>query len=139
MRVTIVTLFLAAAVSAQDTGLKLKQPAEIDWKASGSMPPGTEYHLIYEDAQTHAVQTLVRLPADYAMPSHFHTHDETIVVVKGKLAFEKDGHSTVLLPGAYAVVPAGAPHSLKTKGWGPCEMIVSLNGPFDVKGLPNPK
>ena len=99
------------------------------------MPPTAEYHLIYEDPATHAVQTLVRLPANYSLPSHSHTHDETMLILKGKVAFEKDGHTTVLLAGSYAVVPAGMIHSLKTKGWGACEMLVSLNGPFDVKGL----
>ena len=97
-------------------------------------PPGAEYHLIFEDKTTHAVQMLVRFPKDYVLASHSHTHDETIVVIKGKLAVEVEGKSAVLKPGSYVAIPAETVHALKSKG--ACEMLVSLNGPFDAKGLP---
>lgn len=115
----------------------LRSPDEVEWKISGSLPPGAEYHLIYEDPGTHAVQMLVRFPKDYLLAAHSHSHDETILVLKGKLEIEIGDKTTVLKSGAYAMFPAGSTHALKSKG--KCELLVSLNGPFDAKGLPSVK
>lgn len=111
---------------------------DIDWKASGSLPPGAEYHVIHEDKATHAVQSLVRFRSGYSLPPHSHTHDETIVVIKGKLIVEMNGTERTLKPGTYAFLPAGETHSLRTGGWGKCDFFLTLNGPFDIKGLPSP-
>ncbi len=126
---------LAALAAASDAPVPWRHSGEIDWKVSGSLPPGAEYHLIYEQPQTHAVQLLVRFPKDYALPAHAHSHDETIFVVRGKLEVASGGAKTSLEPGAYAVFPAGTMHALKAKGWGGCEMLVAVDGPYDVKGL----
>ena len=42
----------------------------------------------------------------------------------------------MLKPGSYASIPAGTLHSLKTAGWGGCEMMVSFSGPVDFKFSP---
>lgn len=116
-----------------------KHSSQIDWKVSGDLPPGAEYALLYEDPSTHGVQLVVRFPAHYALPPHSHSHDETIFVVKGKLKVSAGGKSTVLEPGSYAVFPAGLAHGLEARGWGGCTMLVSVNGPYDVLGLPSEK
>lgn len=135
MRKALFAALMAAAWSiAWGQGPVVKSRGQIEWKASGSLPPGAEYHLVYEDKNTHAVEILVRFPSGYALPPHSHTHDERILILKGKLSVELDGKATVLTNGSYATIPAGTVHALKTKGG--CEMLVSLNGPFDVKGLP---
>ena len=128
-------LFGAAACLAQSGPASLKTRSGIDWKASGSLPPGAEYHLVSEDPATHAVATLVRFPASYGLPPHSHTHDELILVIKGKLSVTINNEETILEPGAYAKIPGGLMHSLKTKSWGACEFFVSMDGPFDLKGL----
>ncbi|MBI3552327.1 MAG: cupin domain-containing protein [Elusimicrobia bacterium] len=132
-------LILAGPAAAQAPGspLVLKHPEEIQWKVSGSLPPGAEYHLVYEDPVTHAVQTLVRFPSGYTLPPHFHTHDETILVIKGKLVVEQAGSPTTLGPESYAAIPSGLMHSLKAKS--ACVLFVTVTGPYDVKGLPSVK
>jgi quercetin dioxygenase-like cupin family protein len=121
--------------SAQDaTGPVVKNTAQIDWKASGSLPPGAEYHLIYEDKLTHAVQILVRMPNGYALPKHAHTHDETILVLKGKLIVDIGGKTETLSPNGYAVIPAGTVFSFKAGGFGGVEFFAAFNGPYDLKG-----
>lgn len=135
MRKALWTAWAAALLgTAWGQGPVLKSPGEMEWKVSGSLPPGAEYHLVHEDPATHAVELLVRFPSGYALPPHSHTYAETILILKGKLAVELKGQTTVLGGGSYAVFPAGTSHALKAKGR--CEMMVSLNGPFDVKGLP---
>jgi quercetin dioxygenase-like cupin family protein len=132
----ILSLALALALPSFAADVVVKQPHEIDWKVSGTLPQGLathDYSLIYEDSATHGIQTLVRFSKGYALPPHQHSADETIVVLKGKLAVTVSGKTTVLGPGAYAVIPSGTPHSLKVEGWSGCEMAISFSGPMDFK------
>ena len=124
----------AGAASAQAPAAVLKHAGDIQWKVSGSLPPSAEYTLVYEDPATHGVQLLVRFPSGYALPTHSHGHDETIIVLKGKLVVDLGKEPATLDAGSYATIPAGLNHSLKAKG--AVVMLVAVNGPFDVKGLP---
>ncbi len=117
------------------TGPRAMPVDKIEWKSPGSLPPGAEFHALYEDKTTKAVETLVRFKAGYVLPEHRHTQDEVLVVTKGKLAITMNGEETVLSPGAYAVIPGGTPHSFKVKGMGRCEFVVTMSGPFDILGL----
>lgn len=117
------------------TGIVLRDHAAFEWKTSGTLPPGAEYQLLYEEPKTHAVQLMARFKAGYKLPTHRHTNDESIVVVKGKLAIELDGKEEVLGPGSYAHIPARTPHTLRSAGLGRCEFLVIMTGPFDVLGL----
>lgn len=132
-----VVAVLASWALAQTAAAPVVRPASaIDWKASGSLPPGAEYHLVYEDPKTHAVQTLVRFPKGYGLPPHSHTADETILVMKGKLVLELAGKKETLTAGAYAVIPGGTVFSLKAAGFGGADFLAAFNGPFDMKAAP---
>lgn len=129
-----VVAVLASWALAQSAAVPVVKPAsKIDWKASGSLPPGAEYHLLYEDPATHAVQTLVRFPKGYGLTPHYHTADETIIVLKGKLVIEIAGKSETLAAGGYAVIPGGTVFSLKTAGFSGADFLAAFNGPFDMK------
>jgi quercetin dioxygenase-like cupin family protein len=139
MKLLALFSLLAAAYSqAPGSSVVYRHANEIEWKVSGSLPPGAEYHLIYEDKATHALQTLVRFPPGYSLPPHSHTHDETLLIVKGKLVIDFGGQSSqTLASGSYAVIPAGVLHSLKAKG--ELVMMMAVNGPYDIQGLPSLK
>lgn len=129
-----VVAILASWAWAQNAAAPVLRPAsKIDWKASGSLPPGAEYHLIYEDPKTHAVQTLVRFPRGYELTPHYHTADETILMLKGKLVIGIADRSETLTAGGYAVIPGGTTFTLKAAGFGGAEFLAAFNGPFDMK------
>lgn len=132
----ILPLLLALSLPSSAVELALKQPADIEWKVSGTLPQGIathDYGLLYEDPATHGITTLVRFSKGYELPPHAHTHDETLVVLKGKLTVTIDGKETTLGPGGYAVIPAGLVHAFKTAGWSGCELVVTFAGPMDFK------
>ena len=134
-----VVVVLASWALAQNAAAPVIMTApKVDWKASGSLPPGAEYHLLYEDPKTHAVQTLVRFPKGYGLPDHSHSADETILVLKGKLVIAFAGKSETLTAGGYAVFPAGTVFSLKAAGFGGADFLAAFNGPFDMKGPAKP-
>lgn len=129
-------LTLSAAYAQAPSALTILDAAELEWKAPGSLPPGAEFHAVFENKETHAVQLLVRFPSGYELPAHSHTHDEVIVVVKGKLEIEAQGAKKTVGEGGYAFLPAGVPHVLRVRSWGKCLFTVSISGAFDISGLP---
>lgn len=134
--IAVVAVLASWALAQNAAAPVVRQASAIDWKASGSLPPGAEYHLVYEDPKTHAVQTLVRFPKGYGLPPHSHTADETILVLKGKLVLELAGKKETLTAGAYAVLPGGTVFSLKAAGFGGADFLAAFNGPFDMKAAP---
>jgi quercetin dioxygenase-like cupin family protein len=109
---------------------------EMEWKVSGTLPQGLathDYHLVYEDPGTHGIVTLVRFSKGYSLPAHGHSHDEVILVLKGKLEIALPGKTSSIGPGEYATIPAGTPHALKVLGWSGCELLVHVTGPIDFK------
>jgi quercetin dioxygenase-like cupin family protein len=111
----------------------VKASGDIDFHASGSLPPGAEYHLIYEEPTTHAVELVVRMPKGYALPAHRHTFDETMYVIKGKLVLGFGAQTQTVAAGGYAVIPAGTVFTMKVEGFSGTEFIAAFNGPFDLK------
>ena len=131
-----VPLFLACAALAADpapAGPIVVSESKIDYHASGSLPPGAEYHLMYEDKATHGISTLVRMPRGYFLPAHRHRFDELIYVLKGKLVLGFNGRENTMSAGDYAVIPAETDFTMRVAGYSGAQFIASLNGPFDVK------
>lgn len=133
LSLAVVAVLASGALAQTAAGPVVKPEAAIDWKASGSLPPGAEYHLVYEDPKTHAVQTLVRMPKGYALPKHAHTADETILVLKGKVTLKFADREETLGPGGYAVIPAATTFELKASGFGGASFLAAFNGPYDAK------
>jgi quercetin dioxygenase-like cupin family protein len=132
---TALALALAAPLcwSADAAAPVVKDAADIDFHASGSLPPGTEYHVIYEDPKTHAVELLVRMPKGYSLPAHSHSFDESIYVVKGKVILGFGSEKKTISACGYAVIPAGIAFTMDAAGFGGVQMVAAFNGPFDVK------
>ena len=138
MKRTALLLFALALVSPSSRAADapapiVKAPGDIDFHASGSLPPGAEYHLIYEEPNTHAVELIVRMPKGYALPAHRHTYDETMYVLKGKLVLGFGTRSQAVSAGGYAVIPAGTVFTMRVEGFGGAQFIAAFNGPFDAK------
>lgn len=116
---------LAAAIS--DPGLS--------W---GPCPPvfpaGCEIAVLHGNPANPNADVFFRVPANYAIPHHWHTSAERMVLVAGEMHVTYDGHDTaVLMPGMYAYGPATAPHRAECKDQGPCVLFIAFEGPVDVQ------
>ena len=137
-RLAALVLLAAVPASAAAAAPVVRSASEIEWKASGSLPPGAEYVLLYEDPATHAVQTLVRMPRGYVLPPHSHTHDELMLVLKGRVLLRLPEGPRTVDAGGYAVLPGGTVFSLKAAGFGGAQFLASFDGPYDAKPAPAP-
>jgi quercetin dioxygenase-like cupin family protein len=128
-----IALLSPCVIAADAPAPIVKAAGDIDFHASGSLPPGAEYHLIYEEPTTHAVQLIVRMPKGYVLPAHRHTFDETMYVLKGKLILGFGDRTQTIATGGYAMIPAGTVFTMKVEGFSGTEFIAAFNGPFDAK------
>ena len=135
--VAVLAVFSAAADTP--AGPDVRPATEQRFTASGSLPPGAEFHLMWEDPITHGIQALVRVPKNYFIPAHSHTRHETFYVVKGRLKLDFGTKTASLKPGDYVLIPAKTAFSLATEGWGGAEFIIAFDGPYDSLPAELPK
>jgi len=80
--------------------------ATAQWTHDAGDPPGSESVTLREDAQTGGLELLVRYPAGHTFRPHWHTANERIVLLEGRLSLKQDDAELFLEPGSYAFLPA---------------------------------
>jgi hypothetical protein len=77
--------------------------ATAKWGHDAGDPPGSESVTLRQDAQTGAIELLVRYPAGHVFAPHWHSANERIVLLDGRVSL---GAEKFLYPGGYAFLPA---------------------------------
>ena len=108
--------------------------AQLKW---GSCPPlfpkGCEIAVLHGDLAKPNADVFLKVPANYSIPSHWHTSVERMVLVSGELHIEYTGHSpSVLKPGTYAYGPTKAPHKASCTNSEPCVLFIAFESPVDA-------
>jgi quercetin dioxygenase-like cupin family protein len=96
-------------------------------------PKGCEIAVLHGDPAKPNADVFLRVPPKYAIPSHWHTSAERMVLVSGELKVEYSGHRpSVLKTGSYAYGPAKAPHKASCADAGPCVLFIAFESPIDA-------
>src|SRR5262249_51237665 len=78
---------LAAAHPDGATGkIVIVNPAENKWQHDPGDPPGSQSIVLREDAKTSGIELLARYPAGHVFAPHWHTANERIVLLEGRLS-----------------------------------------------------
>jgi len=94
---------------------------------------GCEVSVLYGDPAKGRSDVFLRTPADYTLPSHWHTSAEHMVLVAGEMHVTYEGQEMVVLkPGSYAYGPAKAKHSARCAKAGPCVLFIAFESPIDA-------
>ena len=135
---TLVLVFHAAA-SAQPAGQAQAQLPSIEiafdniqWVALRNTEPKVYTSTLKVDDSTGATQMLWKFPPNAVGPCHWHTANESNVVVKGSITMRHMGTAGATLGvGGFSYVPKKMNHQLTT---GPTETVVfsTLDGRFDL-------
>ncbi|MHB1143623.1 MAG: cupin domain-containing protein [Thiobacillus sp.] len=132
-----------AAAFAQDVPLaRTAGDAALKWGACPDfMPKGCEIAVLHGDPARNNADVFFKVPANAAIPRHWHTSAERMVLVAGELHVTYDGHATtVLKPGTYAYGPPKLPHRAECKSAVPCVLFIAFESPVDaVAGGPPAK
>ena len=128
-----------APVAAQTTATekavaRAHSDAQLTWSPC---PPifakGCEVVVLQGDPAKGRSDVFLRTPANYTLPSHWHTSPEHMVLVAGEMHVTYEGQETVVLkPGSYAYGPAKAKHKAHCAGGGPCVLFIAFESPIDA-------
>lgn len=115
----------AIAIAFDDTAL--------EWGACPPMfPAGCEIAVLHGDPAKPNADVFFKVAPGYALPRHWHTSAERMVLVAGRLEVAYEGQDAVVLePGTYAYGPAKAPHGGRCMSESPCVLFIAFVGPVD--------
>ena len=122
---------LAGAAQAQTN------PKDLKWGAAPPVfPHGSQMAVLSGDpSKTGEFVVRLRMPAGYRIPAHHHPTDEYVTVLSGDFSLGMGdkldtAKGAALVPGGFAMAPAGMNHFAWTKGGAVVQ--VSGAGPFTM-------
>jgi quercetin dioxygenase-like cupin family protein len=116
----------ALARSAQDV--------QVQWgPCPAFMPPGCGLSVLHGDPTKENADVFLKLPAGAAIPDHWHTSAERMLLAAGELHVTYQGQEKVVLrPGMYAYGPARLPHSASCAGTAACVLFIAFEAAVDA-------
>jgi quercetin dioxygenase-like cupin family protein len=110
--------------------------AQVQWqKFDPAMP--AEFAILHEHPRTKATQLLIRCPADYYVPRHWHSANETHTVLSGSCGFNCGGKRVELNTGSYNYIPKALVHNARMGAAG-CTVLITVDGAWDVHWVEPP-
>lgn len=102
----------------------------------------SEIVILHVDSVTGTTQLMIRVPANFHVPKHWHTANETHTVVSGTFVIECEGERTTLEAGGFNYMPRKMAH----EAWTPVDqgavLFITVDAAWDVNfvnGPPKPK
>ena len=95
---------------------------------------GCQIAILHGDPVKENLDIFFKVPADFAIPHHWHTSAERMVLVSGNLRVTYDNQESELLQkGMYAYGPSKHPHTAYCeKGDEPCVLFIAFEEPIDA-------
>ena len=145
--IAMAAVLLAAFTSEQATAqkkMKMKEPIvwaaeNIQWEEMKDGPPGVMAAKLWGDRTKGAYGLLVKLPAGFDTPLHFHTNDFKGVIISGTMIHIRDGKEQSLGSGSYLSIPGGDQHITRVTKDAPCVLFQEGSAPFDLKPVAEKK
>jgi quercetin dioxygenase-like cupin family protein len=124
------------------TALQADEPAlaftanagELEWgPCPAFIPQGCEIAVLHGDPAKNNTDVFFKVPADFAIPHHWHTSPERMVLVSGKMTVTYDNQETELLEvGTYAYGPSKRPHVAFCEKGEECVLFIAFEDPIDA-------
>jgi hypothetical protein len=128
-------LFLLGAGLAAAQAV-VTNPAAAKWTHDKGDPPGAENVFLRQDPRTGGMELLVRYPAGHVFAPHWHSVNERIVLLEGRLSVRVgDGPEATLDAGGFAFLPAKETQRLACVSGSRCTFYVAWDGKLDTHGL----
>jgi len=85
------------------------------------------------DPSKEASTIILKAPANCAIPWHYHTAAEQLIVIQGKVPTEMEGMAKQILEaGGFAMMPGKAKHRFSCESKGGCVLFVAFDRAYDI-------
>ncbi len=144
----LIVFFAVLPAGAQTSAVPFHDPAahfdkyqDMKWEklvpAEGDRSP--EITMLHVDPVTGASQLMIRSPKNYHAPRHWHTANETHLVVSGTFIMRHDGgEKEALGPGSFNYMPSKMVHEAWTKPDEGSMEFITVDGPWDLNLMEGP-
>jgi quercetin dioxygenase-like cupin family protein len=128
----LLLLLLAGSAGAEPAGAPvILDPSTAKFQVLPVVPACFETALLRGDPSQAPSAILVRAERECTVPLHWHTPNESLVMISGTATVAMKGGPTATLgPGAYAYLPSRHPHVFSCTG--PCLLFIDQDAPFDI-------
>ena len=97
------------------------------------LPKGCGLAVLHGDPARPNVDVFLRIPGRTALPRHWHTSAERMILSAGELSVTYDGQKPMTLrTGSYAFGPAKLPHEGYCVSTTPCVLFIAFESPLDA-------
>lgn len=140
--IVLVSAWAVAPPAAQEQAVtRSAHDPQLQWgPCPAFMPAGCGLAVLHGDPAKPNADVFLRVPATAAIPEHWHSSAERMVLVAGELAVRYHNHSEVVLkPGMYAFGPAKLPHTAACRSSTPCVLFIAFESAVDAEPVPATK
>jgi quercetin dioxygenase-like cupin family protein len=133
---------LASLVMGMFSAVQAGEPAlayshddvRLQWGACPAfLGAGCNIAVLHGDPAKPNTDVFFRVPADYAIPHHWHTSPERMILVSGKMTVTYDNQKSELIEtGMYAFGPSKHPHKAYCEKGEPCVLFIAFEEPIDA-------
>jgi hypothetical protein len=130
--VWLILLLLAPSAGAHPAGAPvIADPLTARFQVYPTVPACFQTAVLRGDASSGPSSVLVRADRSCTIPLHWHTPNETVVMISGTASVTMaDRPPATLSTGGYAYLPSRHPHVFSCAG--PCLLFIDQDGPFDI-------
>ena len=109
----------------------VRNPESLEYIAIPDMPACSTAAILYGNPRFGAASVLLKLASGCRVPWHWHTANETLVVISGQGSIAmRDGPPLKFVPGAYAYLPAHHAHQATCTRT--CILFSGADAAFDI-------
>ena len=128
-------VFLLSAVQANEPALAYKyDDKRLQWgPCPAFIGEGCQIAVLHGDPAKNNLDIFFKVPADFAIPHHWHTSAERMTLVSGKMKVTYDDQASEMLEtGMYAYGPSKRPHTAYCEKGDPCVLFIAFEEPLDA-------
>lgn len=125
---TLAAVLYGQTKTSPAEGRVLANPTEVKWQSAAS---GSESATLREDAKSGSVELFARHPAGHVFPPHWHSANERIILIEGRISIEDGSAKRFIEPGGYAYLPARQVQKMTCASETRCSFYVFWDAPLD--------
>jgi quercetin dioxygenase-like cupin family protein len=132
---SLALLAFAAEAPAADVPLaRTFNDADLQWgPCPAFIPAGCQVAVLQGDPAKPNADVFFKFPGGLAIPEHWHTSAEHMVLISGQITVTfKDSPAVALKPGMYAYGPAKLPHKAVCEKGDSCVLFIAFESPVDA-------
>ena len=104
------------------------------------IPEGCAIAVLHGDPAKPNADIFFKVRGGLAIPDHWHSSAERMVLVSGQMDVTFEGQPTMTLrPGSYAYAPAKKPHRAECSKGEDCVLFIAFEAPVDAFATETPK